>query len=139
MRLIAICLLKREDIYFDIQIKHRDKNNNRITAAITAIKKSFVDEIITFCQSTQLTLEKFYAIDKHSNELVQLSFVGLTGMSRGGAKSNNRILAGLTILLIFVALFLPIIKNYWLAYEQRNQIQQMSDEIHEVNEFTKLI
>ena len=54
---------KKEDIYYDVKIQHRNKGDNKLTVLVTVIKKNILAEVLDFCDQSGARLIKVFAHD----------------------------------------------------------------------------
>ena len=126
---------KKEDIYYDVSVKERDKKNNKLIVTVAVVKKHVIDEILNFCEAAELPLGKLFAYDSDVGISKELSSVGSpASVAKSSSKSGTKLLLYSTIILLFAALCIPIGKNYWLASKYNHERQQMSAEVAEVKE-----
>ncbi len=123
---------KKEDIYFDVNIIDKDKTENKLTVLITVVKKTILDEVLSFCDKSGVLLNKIFSGDNNTKELF---FIGLpTEVSSKVKKSNNKFFIIIFLVLSIAAMCIPVAKNYWLASQYQNKIEQISPQIAEIKE-----
>ena len=126
---------KREDVYFDVKVQHRDPGEGRITVQLSVIKRSVIDEIVAFVQQQELSLRGIFARSLDNKEEAEFFHFLKEGQSAQQQRESSGItsyLWKLVFLLAIVALFLPIVKNYLAAEDLTMQLQAMDTDVQAV-------
>ena len=81
---------KKEDVYFDVEIVSKDRVENKLTSVVTVIKKNILDEVLEFCEQTDVVLNNVYA-QSENGEKFELTLKGLpdNGFNKKKRSSNK--------------------------------------------------
>ena len=125
----------RDDVYFDVKVKKRRQQEQKIDVVLSVIKKSVLDEAIKFAAASEISiLGTFAVIDDDQIE----NFAFIKDQQHSSAKrapSNlNKYLAILTLVLTVVALILPIAKNYLQAEQYNNELAEIQEQVNQVRQ-----
>ena len=125
----------KEDVYFDIKVQDRNTEDQKITVALSVIKKSIVEEIINFAAAAGLSIQTTFAeLDANNGQVEHFAFIRDQQQSSGSKTSSktSKFLIILAVALAIVALILPIAKNYWIAEQYNAELSLMQEDVNQV-------
>ncbi len=125
----------KEDVYFDIKIQDRNTEEQKITVALSVIKKSIVDDILKFAADAGMSIQTSFAVvDENEGQVEHFAFIKDQQQTNASKPSSvaNKFLVILTMILAIVALTLPIAKNYWVAEQYKAELSLMQDDVNQV-------
>ena len=125
---------KKDDVYFGVKIKERDRKEKKITVLLSVIRKSVLDDVSEFAKECELSIDDIYSVDDTEDE--KISFVGFLGNQQQNKKKNSvgKFLLVMACILSITALLLPIGKNYWIGQQLQEKLSAKDGEIAEVKE-----
>ncbi len=125
---------KKDDVYYSVQIKERDKKEKKIIVLLRVIRKSLLDDVSKFAKDCELSIDDIYCLEEEGEE--KISFVGFSGNQQHKKNKNSvgKFLLMLAIILSLVALIFPIGKNYWIGMQLEEQLNAKEGEITEVKQ-----
>ncbi|MFK8026540.1 MAG: PilN domain-containing protein [Gammaproteobacteria bacterium] len=123
---------KKEDVYFSVQVKDRDKKEKKINVLLNVVKKSLLDDVLKFAESCDLSIDNVFNADNDE----RIYFVDFLGNQQQNKKKNSldRFLLIAMVILFITALALPIGKNYWVGKQLQERFTAKESEIAEVKE-----
>lgn len=121
----------KEDVYFDVKIKNRNKQEGKITVNLNVVKKKLLDDLIQFADASGIRIDSIFSSSSQDEEIEYYEFIKDEQRKTGQSKSSffSKYLLLLIALLGLTALILPIAKNYWHAGHVSNQLQEMKEEV----------
>ena len=124
----------RDDVYFDVKIQDRNQKEQKITVALSVIKKSVVDEIIKFASASSMSIQSVFT--KVDGKVEHFSFIKdqEQGSSQRKPSKVNKYLSTLALLLAITALALPIAKNYLQAEQYKSELLILQEEVDQVRQ-----
>ena len=125
----------KEDVYFDIKVQDRNTEEQKITVALSVIKKSVVEEIIKFAAAAELSIQTVFAvIDDNEGQVEHFDFIKDQQQKSGSRASSkaNKMLTVVAVVLAIIALGLPIAKNYWVAEQYKAELSLMQEDVNQV-------
>ena len=125
---------KKEDVYFNVRVKERDKKEKKIYVILSVIKKHILDDVLEFSKACDLSVGDIFRVEDSGEE--KINFTGFLGSLNSTSKSSASIkwLWWITILLAICALIMPIAKNYWLGQQLNEELAVMEGEVKDVRE-----
>ncbi len=123
---------KKEDVYFSVQVKDRDKKEKKINVLLNVVKKSLLDDVLKFAESCDLSIDNVFNADNDE----RIYFVDFLGNQQQNKKKNSldRFLLIAMVILFITALALPIGKNYWVGKQLQERFTAKESEIAEGKE-----
>ncbi len=125
---------KKDDIYFSVQIKERDRKGKKITVLLSVVRKDLLDGVAKFAKACEFSIDDVYSIEATGDE--KISFVGFLENQQQNKKENTvgKFLLIMAAILSITALIYPIGKNYWIGYQLQEELMAKDSEITEVKE-----
>ena len=128
---------KKDDVYFNVKIKGRNKKEKKIHVVLSVIKRKLLDEVLEFSKACEISVGDIYRVDNGIDENINfVDFLGDVGQ-QGKSSAINKWLWWLVVLLTICALIMPIAKNYWLAQKLSEELAVIEGEVTEVRELLK--
>lgn len=123
---------KKEDVYFSVQVKDRDKKQKKINVLLNVVKKNLLDDVLKFAKACNLSINNVF---NASND-EKIYFVDFLDNQQQNKKKNtiDKFLLISMVILLFAALIFPIGKNYWIGQQFQERLTAKGGEIADVKE-----
>ena len=125
---------KKDDVYFNVNVKERDKKEKKIIVILSVIRRRILDEVLEFSKACDISVGEIYRVGNGEEE--KINFIGFLGDVNPSSKSSsaNKLLWLLVALLMAGALIMPIAKNYLIGQKLNNELTIMQGEMTEARE-----